>query len=184
MTDAAVILAAGGGSRFAGSTHKLLAPFRGAPLWTWACAHAVAAGLDHTIVITGAAALDVPSPAVEVHNERWAGGIATSLQVAVRWAEEHGCDAIVAGLGDQPFTSPKAWRRVASVTRKPIVFGTYSGKPGHPVRLAKDVWPFLPSVGDDGARVVARLRPDQVAEVPCPGTAADVDTQEDLRRLA
>ncbi|MEA3214297.1 MAG: molybdenum cofactor cytidylyltransferase, partial [Acidimicrobiia bacterium] len=57
MTVAAVLLAAGGGSRFSGPTHKLLALLRGKPVVLWAVEAALAAGLDETLVITGAAGL-------------------------------------------------------------------------------------------------------------------------------
>ena len=88
MTTAAVILAAGSGSRFHGDGHKLLSDFRGRPLASWALWHAIGAGLDETLVVTGAvdlsAVLDRWRDLVRVvDNTRWAEGQATSLQVAV-----------------------------------------------------------------------------------------------------
>lgn len=83
----AVVLAAGAGSRFEGPTHKLLAPWRGRPVVTWALEHALAAGLDRTWVVTGAVDLVdagvVPLGVEVLVHERWADGQATSLQVAV-----------------------------------------------------------------------------------------------------
>lgn len=173
----AALLAAGGGTRFAGPTHKLLAPLRGRRVVDWAHAHAVDSGLD-VIVVSGAVALGLPG---EVHNPRWADGIATSLQVAVAAAAAAGADAVVVGLGDQPGVPPDAWRLVAS-TESPIAVATYGGARGNPVRLAREVWPLLPATGDEGARTVMRERRSLVTEVACPGDPKDVDTVEDLDR--
>jgi molybdenum cofactor cytidylyltransferase len=179
VTTAAVVLAAGGGTRFAGPEHKLLTDFRGAPLWTWAHRNACAAALDHTVVVTGAVSLE----AIEtVPNAEWEDGLATSLQVAVRWARERDCDAIVIGLADQPLIEPEAWRAVADATATPIAVATYDGRRGHPIRLGAEVWPLLPTSGDQGARTVMVARPDLVTEVPTTGSPADVDTVEDLSR--
>ncbi len=182
MTVAAVVLAAGAGSRFTGPDHKLLAPFRGAPLWTWAVANAGRAGLEHVVIITGAIDLEPPGPAVVVNNPRWEEGIASSLQAGAAWADEHGCDAIVVGLADQPLIEPEAWRTVAAASETPIAVATYEGRRGHPVRLGHEVWPLLPTSGDQGARTVMAARPDLVTEVPSTGSPADVDTVEDLTR--
>ena len=184
MTSAAVVLAAGGGSRFSGPTHKLLAPFRGRPVVTWAVEHALAAGLDETIVVSGAADLSAVVPAAVriVDNPRWAEGQATSLQVAVAVAAKAGHEAVVVGLGDQPLVPAEAWRVVAGATDAAIAVATYDGRRRNPVRLRHDIWPLLPTEGDEGARVVMRLRPELVREVACRGEPADVDTEEDLTR--
>jgi CTP:molybdopterin cytidylyltransferase MocA len=177
VTVAAVVLAAGGSSRFAPG-HKLLAGFRGRPLIAWALEHAMQAGLDETLVVVGETALALPDGVRVVHNPRWIEGIASSLRVAVDACEAH--DAVVVGLGDQPFVTPDAWRAVAA-SQSPIAVATYDGERRNPVRLAREVWPLLPGTGDEGARALVRARPDLVTEVPCEGEPADIDTADDLR---
>lgn len=176
MSVAAVVLAAGGGSRFAGGGHKLLAPFRGRPLVAWALD--AASALDELIVVTGAVDLPLPVGAREVRNEHWADGQATSLAAGIAAADGH--EAVVVGLGDQPLIPAEAWRRVAAASASPIAVATYGGVRRNPVRLAAEVWPLLPSTGDEGARSLMAVRPALVTEVACPGAPADVDTWEDL----
>ncbi len=192
MTTAAVVLAAGEGSRFGGPTHKLLAPFRGRPLVVWAVEAATeayrAGAVAEVLVVTGAvdltpalAAAGLLDAVTLVANPRWAEGQATSLAVGVAVAGTAGHDAVVVGLGDQPLIPGEAWRRVAAADGdRPIVVATYGGERRNPVRLAASIWPELPVEGDAGARVLLARRPELVGEVACPGEPADVDTQEDL----
>jgi transposase len=90
--------------------------------------------------------------------------------------------AALVGLADQPFVPASAWRAVAtSESNAPIVVATYNGVRGpNPVRLHRSVWSHLPLDGDEGARPVMRLHPEWIDEVACLGSAADIDTLEDL----
>ena len=180
----AVLLAAGAGSRFRGPAHKLLAVVNGRALVEHALENMTGSRLTPLLLITGAAALDgVVAPGVATRpNPGWADGMATSLAVAVAWANEVGLDAIVVGLGDQPGITPECWRAVAAAAETPIAVATYDGRRGHPVRLARAVWHRLPVTGDIGARAVMAEQPDLVTEVACEGDPTDVDTVEDLNR--
>lgn len=180
-----VLLAAGAGSRFTGDGHKLRAPLRDRPVLAHALDALATSGLEG-VVVTGAVEVDdlVPAGIDVLHNPRWADGQATSLQVALTEARRRGHDAVVVALGDQPFLTAEAWRAVAAASGAAVAVATYDGRRGHPVRLAVDVWPLLPTVGDEVGRVLMRSRPELVREIPCEGHApdADIDTLEDLRR--
>jgi len=110
-----------------------------------------------------------------VHNHDWEDGQSRSLHVAVHYAELSGYDTLVIGLADQPFVPPEAWRRVAA-SDSPIAVARFDRQATPPVRLHEDVWGLLPLDGDEGARQLLRSRPELVREVPCPGSAVDVDT--------
>jgi molybdenum cofactor cytidylyltransferase len=183
VSTGAVVLCAGEGSRYVAPSgaHKLLAPFRGRPLVYWAIEHALEAGLEATLVVTGAVDLSsvMPSGVVTLSNPDWEDGIATSLRRAVAAARDLGLDAIVVGLGDQPLVPSTAWRAVAA-SDQPIAVATYGGARRNPARLARSVWDDLPVSGDEGARTLMRNRPELVAEIPCAGDPVDVDTLDDL----
>ena len=196
---AAILLAAGAGSRFTGPHHKLSAnlPARGtdpaSSVVERSLAHVVAASIGPVIVVTGAvedlvtrSEADADTPAVIVcHNPSWADGQSTSLRLGLDVAGRLGATSVVVGLADQPFVDPDAWRTVAA-TAGPIVVATYDGDRGNPVKPDAAVWPLLAETArsdpDAGARTLMGGRPDLVREVPCSGSPADIDTEEDLRR--
>ena len=182
------MLAAGAGSRFVasgGDGPKPLVEVSGVPVVDRVLDAALGAGLDEVVLVDGSTDLsDRATPQVVVlHNEAWADGIATSLQVAVAHARAAGHDAIIIGLADQPGITAAAWRDVATAAAEPpIAVATYAGRRGNPVRLGAAVWDLLPTTGDEGARRLMRERPDLVREVPCTGEPWDIDTVEDLER--
>jgi molybdenum cofactor cytidylyltransferase len=186
-----VILAAGHGSRFSGPTHKLLAPFRGKRVIDWAIGHAAAAGFDELLIVMAptpdlklleVGTIPSQTPALFVTNADTHLGQATSLRLALLIAEHRGYASVVVGLGDQPLIPTSAWRAVGAATSTPIAVATYNGKRRNPVRLGREIWPLIPSEGDEGARSVLRLRPELVTEVASSGNPADIDTVEDLER--
>ena len=183
VTTTAVLLAAGGGTRFTGTTHKLLAVLDGLPVFRRSLNHLLGAGFDHVVVVTGAVDLGITDPGVTiVHNAQWHDGQAGSLQLAATAATTMGSEFMIVGLADQPNVPASAWRAIATAkTSAPIVVATYGGIRGpNPVRLHRSVWPHLPTHGDEGARSMLRLHPEWIDEVACLGSAADIDTLEDL----
>ncbi len=182
---AAVILAAGGSTRFGGDP-KQLAVVKGRPLVRAAVDSALDASVFAKVaVVSGAASLDavLPAEVVVIDNPQWAAGQASSLQAGLRWARQQGFERVVVGLADQPGVLSEAWRLVATADDDhPIVVATYEGRRGNPVRLDMSIWDELPTEGDEGARALIGRRPELAGAVPCPGTMVDIDTQEDLDR--
>src|SRR5690606_9549989 len=111
-TTAAILLAAGRGSRFAGPTHKLLAPLGARRIVDLALDAVVAADLDATYLVVGAVDVEPPPGVHLVRNDRWADGLATSLAAGIASARAQGHTSAVIGLADQPGTTAEAWRRV------------------------------------------------------------------------
>lgn len=191
-TVAAIVLAAGRGSRFGGGASKVTAELGGRPVVQWALDAAVASGLGPVLLVVGNdadAVVACATPGVEiVRNERWAEGISTSLGAALRALAARGVvHAAVAGLGDQPRVGVEAWRRVAAAYDggAPLAVATYGGVRANPVLVARDLWPeALALQGDEGARQLMRNHP--VVEVDCDGTGdpTDIDTPEHLAFLA
>jgi molybdenum cofactor cytidylyltransferase len=185
----ALVLAAGAGSRFVGTTHKLLVQLAGKPVVRHVLEAVAASGVSPIIVVTGAVPLDdvlvEPLPGnpevIVTHNERWQSGMASSLHCGLAVARRRGLAGVVVGLGDQPGVPASAWRQVADTTA-PIAVATYHGVRRNPVRIHAELWDQLPHDGDEGARTLIRVRPELVTEVACEGNADDIDTADDVAR--
>jgi CTP:molybdopterin cytidylyltransferase MocA len=182
-TTLGVLLAAGSGTRFSGSQHKLLSHIDGQTIISRSLTAMTGSGLDGFIVVSGA--LDISQhigDAEEVHNPDWKTGQRSSVITAMQFARAQGYDAIVVGLADQPFLTSQSWSKVSS-SPSPIAIATYSGTRGNPVRLHSSVWNTFEDLDADpdaGARSLIHLHPELVREVACEGNSADIDTTEDL----
>ena len=187
----AILLAAGGGTRFGGNGHKLIALISQRPVCSWSLKHLLEAKFENVVVVTGAvelhSALEIEdvngSDNVQiVHNPLWQSGLASSLQCGINVARELGAQAVVVGLADQPAIPATAWLQVAA-SNSPLAVATYDGVRGNPVRLHAELWQLLPETGDDGARMLFKSHRDLIEEIPCLGSAQDVDTIADLEHL-
>ncbi len=187
----AILLAAGGGSRFGGG--KLLAQFGGRPLVLAALDALATAPVDETVVVLGANAEEMrricePYDVRTVENPEWEQGQSTSVLAGLRALSPEALAAVVL-LGDQPFVGAEAVGRLVAAFEggARIAVATYGGRRRNPVLFSREVWPLLEEelAGDEGARSLLRRYPGLVVEVPCEGVGdpADVDTRADLRRL-
>jgi molybdenum cofactor cytidylyltransferase len=185
----AIVLAAGGGSRFGGG--KLLAKLGGQPIIEAVLDNLREAPVDEIIVIVGADAWRLREVSERygvrtVANEEWERGQATSVLAGLRAS---GGRAAVVLLGDQPFVGAEAVERLVAAFAEgaKVAVATYGGKRRNPVLFSREVWPLLEAelAGDEGARSFLRRHPELVVEVPCEGVGdpADVDTREDLERM-
>lgn len=182
-----IVLAAGRGRRFGGV--KQLAPFHGRPLLEHALTAMAGSDVDDAVVVLGFAAQRILAEA-DLHGIRpvlcdeWETGQAASLRTGVAAAAD--ADAAVVTLADQPLVTSAAIGRLIARRAAGVdgLRATYGGEPGHPVLVER---PLLDRVvelrGDVGARDLLALA--RVRAVPCDGlgSAADLDTREQLEQL-
>jgi molybdenum cofactor cytidylyltransferase len=184
MIVAGIILAAGAGTRFDSTTHKLLAQIDDIPVVQHAIKNALEANIGQLVVVTGAvdlsSVLKTFPDVIEVKNDNWVAGQAVSIQCGLQ-ALGLDVERVVIGLGDQPGIEPATWRAIATDTHD-ITVATYEGQRGNPVGLNRTMWAHLPIDGDEGARKLMKIHPELVQEVPSKGSFEDIDTVEDLRR--
>ena len=126
-----------------------------------------------------------------VLNPDYAEGLSTSLRMGLRSADPS-ADAVAVLLGDQPHVSAGVIDRVTAAFQaagSPLARPVYSDPAGsrvlgHPVVLARRIWPELEKLsGDQGARDLLSAHPDWLLEVPVEGAPpGDLDTWEDYQQ--
>ncbi len=202
MTDprrtAAVILAAGTGSRYAAAGGesrggKLLAELDGRSLLDRVLAAVRAVGPAETVVVLGhdAAAIEAAvgwADERRVRNPHPEDGLASSLRIGFG-ALGPGVDAAFAILGDQPLVDPAVLRALlAEETRAGIDFVVpryVGGGGGNPVLVLRSGFSAVAAAtGDRGLGPILAAAPERVAVVELGGANPDVDTPADLAELA
>lgn len=191
MSIAAVILAAGGSSRF--GQPKPLLDWDGRPLIAHTADIAWTAELAPIHVVVGAAAEAVSAalagrPVQVFTNYRWEQGLSTSLSLGVSTLPPD-VEAAVFLPADQPLLTPELLRALVTAYResgRPIVVPTIAGERRNPALFARTLFPELANLsGDVGGRALWSVYPHHIKEVPWPNVdeLADVDTPESYAQL-
>jgi molybdenum cofactor cytidylyltransferase len=197
VSVAALVLAAGDGSRFGSATGgKLGAMLDGRVVLQHVLDTVAAFPLFPTVVVLGrdatalAGVIDwraeqrVVNPAPEL-------GVASSVRVGFEVLAVHAPASTTGALvllGDQPRVAPAVIRALlaAPVTEeRPIAVPRYAdGRSGRTRAHPPSWWHVVEETqGDRGLGPVISSRPDRVIEVPVAGSNPDVDTRADLDRL-
>lgn len=190
MHVTAILLAAGSSRRF--GSPKLLAPWRGRPLWEHALAALSAAPevAETLVVVAPDFAVAPPPPRCRfVVNPEHAEGMGASLRAGVGAAAVD-TEAFLVALADMPGMPPGLIAALVACYRageRPIVVPVCDGRRGHPVLIGARFRDELLAVrGDVGARGVLVAHPELVATVETEdeGVLFDVDDPGDLGRGA
>jgi CTP:molybdopterin cytidylyltransferase MocA len=185
---ACAILAAGASRRLGRPKQTLL--HRGQPLVVSAAECACQSRAAACAVVVGAHGGAVRAalgelPIEILNNEAWSEGVASSIRVAVRWAQARKCYALVIALCDQPKLSATHLDRLISEferTRLPVA-SFYARKNAAPALFPGSSFDELNALcGDVGASALLNDG-TPVASVPWPEGEFDVDTADAERRL-
>jgi CTP:molybdopterin cytidylyltransferase MocA len=163
---AAIVLAAGAGTRFGGPKQRLLLPR--------VLARVRETSVEDVVVVAGAYPLETEGAQVVVCAE-WERGPGASLRCGLA-ALAPETEAAVIVLADGPDLAPAAVERVLAAWRNgagELVAASYAGDRGHPLVLGRALWDRIPDWG---------LRAAPALLVPCDdlGSPGDVDRTEDL----
>jgi len=196
----ALVLAAGQGRRF--GSGKLHALYQGRPLLSFVLD--VVGGAQRRGLVDGGhvvvAANDEPGLTLAaagglgtVINDTPDLGLSHSLRLGVdalesQTSEETG--AVLVFLGDQPLVRLDVVEALVAAWRQghgPILRPRYEARPdapGHPVLLARSIWPQARQLdGDRGFSVFSASNPHKIFTLDVEGDNPDVDTPDDLKAL-
>ncbi len=191
LKSAAVIQAAGKGSRFHSDQYKLLTPVDGVPVILRTLDPVLRAGFDDVVVVIGSHAdqmrntlMDLPVRIIE--NPSWEHGQSTSLACGVR-AVEKTSDRACLLLGDQPYLKPATLPALlAESDRFPdeIIVPFYQGKRGNPIIVPSRFYERLLALakGDEGGKKLLKEAGYHEFSADDSGILHDIDTIEDLKK--
>ncbi|HET9161321.1 MAG TPA: nucleotidyltransferase family protein [Caulobacteraceae bacterium] len=183
---AAIVLAAGQGSRFGGQ--KLTSQWEDGLLIDGAIRAAVAAPVEDVIVVTGAdpkvieAAQAHVDPRVRLtYAQDHARGMSASLKAGIN-AMRRGMHGVYIFLGDMPAIPHDVLQPLAEAVDNgaPAAAPVFHGRRGHPVIIASALFDMLMELqGDNGAGGLLNALGTQVVTIPTTdeGVVFDVDVR-------
>ncbi len=186
MKRVGLILAAGRSRRF-GEQDKLLAPFHGRPVASWAARAMQGVPVDHCLVATrservatlfrGFEVLLLP-PEADAQSE--------SLRIGAARAEALGADQVLITLADMPLVGHGVLAEVAAACNPERASAATDGaRRSPPACFPRCQFAALQALsGDAGAGQLLRELPEEALVKVAPRRLSDIDTPEDLDRLA
>lgn len=192
MSTLAIILAAGPSSRL--GRQKQLLPWGGSTLLGAVVEQTRLWPVDAIWVVLGSGheevleTVDLAGVGV-VENPEWEEGMASSLRVGLDVASrDPAAEVAFIVMGDQPGIDPSVVDAILERHRSSdalAVVPKYRYVRGHPVLVARELWPRLMSLeGDQGGRNLLQAHPEWVEEVWFEQLPPrDVDTPEDVEDL-
>jgi molybdenum cofactor cytidylyltransferase len=192
MSVTALILAAGPSTRL--GRPKQLLPWGGPTLLGRVVAQTLMWPVNSVWVVLGnryeeiLEAVDFGEAGV-IENPEWEEGMASSMRVGLDAASrDRSTEAALIVMGDQPGIDPDVVAALLDHHQSSdalAIVPKYRYVRGHPVLVARALWPRLMSLeGDQGARNLLQAHPDWVEEVFFEQLAPrDVDTSDDVTDL-
>ena len=182
-----VVMAAGAGSRF--GSNKLLAEFRGKPLYRRALEAIPGAQFCRVAVVTGydpVAALAAGLDFCPVKNDQPELGISRTIRLGLETMKH--CDGVLFMTADQPLlTARTILNLIDAFLREPdcIAAAACAGRRGNPCLFPQWLFPELLELeGDTGGSRVIRQHPQHLRLVETAAEElADCDTLQTLRAL-
>ncbi len=180
-----VVLAAGKGSRFKGSAHKLEQSLGDLSVLGSTLRNAIESHLPVVVVTTqalaaGAAQIVAARDVVIVPQALAALGMGHSIAAGV--AARADAPGWLLLPGDMPMVRPATLLAVAAaLEHHPVAYAQHQGRRGHPVGFAAELYSELMMLsGDEGARRIVARYPAIGVDVDDPGALLDLDTEADL----
>lgn len=183
-----VVMAAGSGTRFGGG--KLLAEFRGVPLYRHALDAVPAQLLDRAAVVSGEAEILAAGESMgflPVLNDRPEEGVSRTIRLGLEALGD--VDAALFMVADQPQLRRETVERLlsegAAQPERIVAPARADGQLGNPCLFPAAFFPELRALeGDRGGRRVISAHPEALAAIPVPEDELfDTDSREDLKKL-
>jgi molybdenum cofactor cytidylyltransferase len=192
MRVAAVVLAAGGSTRF--GKPKQFALFQGETFVRRIVRAAIEADCAPVVVVTGEDSAQITSELTRftvtiAMNPHWHSGLGSSIVVGIRHAINLAPDVDGALLltCDQPFVTAAVLTQLIQLrvtSGKPIIASAYAGTLGIPALFDRSCFPDLLGLkGDSGAKAIILARSHDVIAFDFPAAEIDIDTPADYEKL-